>query len=233
MGYFRELPNIEYLSPLSNRNSASEYVEAKNLFKRVKLRDDFYSYLSNFVKYTIVDGKRPEHVAREVYGSSSLDWVVLISANITNVRDEWPLSDKDIYDFAENIYGNAMNDSRFYETIEVKDSGGRLILPAGQIVDYNFKSPKPAINDIPNSSYVSYWDSKLNQTITKYNITVPVTNYEYEVRLNNQKRQIYILKREYLQQFLNDMRGIMKYSKSSQYVNDKLKRGDNTRVKLP
>ena len=233
MGYFRELPNIEYLSPLSNRNSASEYIEAKNLFKRVKLRDDFYSYLSNFVKYTIADGKRPEHVAREVYGSSSLDWVVLISANINNARDEWPLSDKDIYNFTENVYGNAMNDSRFYETIEVKDSKGRLILPAGQIVDYNFKSPKPTIDDIPNSSYVSYWDSGLNQTITKYNITVPVTNYEYEVRLNNQKRQIYILKREYLQQFLNDMRGIMKYSKSSQYVNDKLKRGDNTRVKLP
>ena len=36
MGYFRELPNIEYLSPLKERNSSSEYIEAKNLFKRVK-----------------------------------------------------------------------------------------------------------------------------------------------------------------------------------------------------
>jgi hypothetical protein len=233
MGYFRELPNIEYLSPLSTRNSASEYIEAKNLFKRVKLRDDFYSSLTNFEKYRITEGKRPDHVARELYGSSTLDWVVLISANITNVRDQWPLSDEDIYDFVEETYGTSINETRFYETIEVKDSKDRLILPAGQIVDYNFKLPKPKNDDLPTSSYVSYWDSGLNQTVTKYNITVPITNYEYEVRLNDKKREIYVLKRGYLQQFLNDMRNIMRYSKSSQYVNDKLKRADNIRVKSP
>jgi hypothetical protein len=233
MGYFRELPNIEYLSPLSDRNSASEYIEAKNLFKRVKLRDDFYSSLTNFQKYRIREGMRPDHVATEVYGSASLDWVVLISANITNIRDQWPLSDKDIYDFAEGVYGSALNEARFYETTEVKDSKGRLILPAGQVVDYNFKSPKPSTDQLPTSSYISYWDSGLNQTVTKYNITVPVTNYEYETRLNDKKREIYILKSSYLQQFLNDTRGIMKYRSSTQYVNDKLKKGDNIRVKSP
>lgn len=233
MGYFRELPNIQYLSPLATRNSASEYIEAKNLFKRVKLRDDFYSSLTNFEKYRITEGKRPDHVAQELYGSSNLDWVVLISAGITNVRDQWPLSDKDIYDFVENAYGNSMNETRFHETIEIKDSRGRLILPAGQVVDYNFKSPRPKVDDTPNSSYISYWDSGLNNTITKYNITVPVTNYDYEVRLNDKKREIYVLRRGYLQQFLNDMRNTMRYGKSSQYVNDKLKKADNIRVKSP
>jgi len=231
MGYFRELPNIEYLSPLSDRNSASEYIQAKNLFKRVKLRDDFYNSITNFDKYQITEGERPDQVALELYGSPQLDWVVLISANIVNVRDQWPLSNKDIYDFVENAYGDEMNSVRFYETIEVKDSKGRLVMPEKQVVDRNFKSPRPTTETA--ESYVQFWDSGLEQVVTKYNITRPVTNFEYEMRLNDEKRGIFVLRPSYLQQLLNDMRREMRYAKSSQYVDARTKKGDNIRVKSP
>ena len=233
MGYFRELPNIEYLSPLSDRNSASEYIEAKNLFKRVKIRDDFQNSITNFDKYQITDGMRPEQVANELYGSPNLDWVVLISAGITNVRDQWPLSDRDIYSFAQDTYGNAINETRFYETKEVKDSKGRLVLPKGQIVDPYFKSPKPVTDTSPTTSYVQFWDSGLNTMVTKTQITIPVTNYEYETRRNNEKRSIYVLRPAYLQQFLVDMRKIMRYKSSTQYVNDRMKKAENLRVTSP
>ena len=231
MGYFRELPNIEYLSPLSDRNSASEYIQAKNLFKRVKLRSDFYNSFTNFEKYQITEGERPDQVALELYGSPQLDWVVLISANIVNVRDQWPLSNKDMYDFVENAYGDEMNSVRFYETIEVKDSKGRLVMPEKQVVDRNFKSPRPTTETA--ESYVQFWDSGLEQVVTKYNITRPVTNFEYEMRLNDEKRGIYVLRSSYLQQLLNDMRREMRYAKSSQYVDARTKKGDNIRVKSP
>ena len=231
MGYFRELPNIEYLSPLSDRNSASEYIQAKNLFKRVKLRTDFYNSITNFDKYQITEGERPDQVALELYGSAQLDWVVLISANIVNVRDQWPLSNKDMYDFVENAYGDEMNSVRFYETIEVKDSKGRLVMPEKQVVDRNFKSPRPTTETA--ESYVQFWDSGLEQVVTKYNITRPVTNFEYEMRLNDEKRGIYVLRPSYLQQLLNDMRREMRYAKSSQYVDARTKKGDNIRVKSP
>jgi len=231
MGYFRELPNIEYLSPLSDRNSACEYIQAKNLFKRVKLRSDFYNSFTNFEKYQITEGERPDQVALELYGSPQLDWVVLISANIVNVRDQWPLSNKDMYDFVENAYGDEMNSVRFYETIEVKDSKGRLVMPEKQVVDRNFKSPRPTTETA--ESYVQFWDSGLEQVVTKYNITRPVTNFEYEMRLNDEKRGIYVLRPSYLQQLLNDMRREMRYAKSSQYVDARTKKGDNIRVKSP
>ena len=96
MGYFRELPTLQYLSPLSDRNNISEYVDAKNLFKRIKLREDFQSTLTNFDKYQIVDGERPDQVAKDVYGSPNLDWVVLTTNNVINVRDEWPMSQNDL-----------------------------------------------------------------------------------------------------------------------------------------
>lgn len=233
MGYFRELPNIEYLSPLSERNSASEYIEAKNLFKRVKLRDDFQNSLTNFDKYYIRDGMRPDQVAVQLYGSPQLDWVVLISAGITNIRNQWPLSDRDIYDFAQDAYGTDINATRFYETKEVKDSRGRIILPKGQIVDYNFKSPKPKTDTSPTTSYVQFWDSGLNTMVTKTDITVPITNFEYETRRNDEKRGIYVLRPSYLQQFLVDMRKTMQYTNSSQFVNRKMKRAENIRVTSP
>ncbi len=233
MGYFRELPNIEYLSPLKERNSSSEYIEAKNLFKRVKLRPDFYNSFTYFHKYQILDGERPDQVAKKLYDSSKLDWVVLITAGITNVRNQWPLSDKDIYEYALGVYGTEINSTRFYETIEVKDSNDRLILPAGQVVDYNFKSPRPKVDLTPTTSEVRYWDSGLNTSVTKTQITTPISNYQYETRINNKKRGIYTLRTEYLQQFLNDTRGLMKYKQSGQYISERLKRTENLRVKSP
>ena len=215
MGYFRELPNLEYQSPLPHRSSSDEYVRVKNLFRRVKLRDDLQNVFTLFNKYEIPDGSRPELVAEEIYGKPELDWVVLLTAGITHVRDQWPLSDRNIYRYCEEKYEENINDVRFYETIEVKDSAGRLILPAGKVVDGNFTITNP------------------NDYTAILNPVIGVSNYEYEVRKNNAKRSIYILKKSYLQQYLNDMRTIMSYDKSSQFVDRKLVRTENTRNTMP
>jgi hypothetical protein len=216
MTYFRELPDIEYLSTLPNKKSSLDYVRIKNLFRRVKLRDDLQNVFTIFNKYQIPDGARPDTVAEAFYGSSEYDWVVLLSAGIVRVIDQWPLSDRDIYRFSENKYGIAgLSEIKFYETIEVKDSEGRLILPAGKVVDSSFRIPNP---------------SDARATL---NPVVGITNYEYEVRKNNEKRSIYLLKPEYLQQYLNDFRRIMYYEKSSEYVNKKLIRTENLNVKSP
>ena len=215
MSYFREIPNLEYQSFLSTRKSSDEYLLVKNIFRRVKLRDDLQNVFTIFNKYQIKDGARPDTVAEEIYGSSQYDWVVLVGANIINVRNEWPLSDRDIYRYSEELYGNDLNAIHHYETTEVKDSNGRLILPKGKVVDSNFTIPKP---DLPT------------QTI---NPVAGISNYEYEVIKNNQKRSIYILKSSYLQQAINDIKKAMTYDRSSQYVNDKLIKTQNTRVSNP
>ena len=102
MGYFRELPDLQYPSFLKDKNSSLDYLEVKNIFRRVKLRDDLQSTFTVFDKYEIPEGYRPELVADEIYGSSELDWVVIITAGIINIRNEWPLSNKDLYEYASN-----------------------------------------------------------------------------------------------------------------------------------
>jgi len=215
MSYFRELPDLFYQSTLKDRNSSTEYVRVKNLFRRVKLRDDLQNVFTLFNKYQIPQGARPELVAAELYGSQEYDWVVLLTAGIVNVNDQWPLSDYALYKFAENKYGSDLNSIRFYETTEVKDSSGRLILPKGKIVDSNFSIPNP---DTPTADL---------------NPVTGITNYEYEVRVNDEKRQIFVLKGGYLQQYLNDMREIMHYEKSSQFISRRLAATENTRNTSP
>ena len=215
MGYFRELPNVAYQSFLSDSLSSQSYLVVKNLFRRNKLRDDLKGIFTIFNKYEIPEGSRPELVAEEFYGDAELDWVVLMTAGIINVRDEWPLSNYNLYRYAENLYGDQLNAVRFYETKEVKDSSGRLILPKDKVVDSNFTIPDP------------------DDYRATLNPIRPVTNWEYETRKNNQKSSIYLLRREYLQQFLNDMRQIMIYDRSSEYVSEDLIITENTRVTIP
>ena len=215
MSYFRELPNLQYQSFLPESKSSDDYILIKNLFRRVKLRDDLQNVFTIFDKYQIVDGARPDTVAEEVYGSSQYDWVVIIGAGITRIRDEWPLSDKEIYDYSVNLYGNNLNAIHHYETTQVKDSKGRLVLPAGKVVDSDFTISDP---EVPT---------------TLLNPVTGVSNYEYEVLKNNKKRSIYILKPKYLQQVLLDTRREMTYDQSSQYVSNTLIKTENTKLSNP
>ena len=219
MGYFSELPNLQYQSPFSDRLSDSSYVFAKNIFRRMKVRDDLQNVLTVFNKYQIVDGTRPDTVAEELYGESEYDYVVLLTANITNVRDQWPITNKELYDYVVQKYGlENVNNIHHYITKEIKDSDGKLILPAGKVVGSNFT--------------VSYFDSTPITTSATETVT-GITNYEYEIDENENKRTIYILKPTYLGQFLDDMKNEMIYKESSQFVNQRLIKTENTRVTIP
>ena len=215
MGYFRELPNLLYPSFLKDKNSSLDYLEVKNLFRRVKLRDDLLTAFTMFDKYEIPEGYRPEVVAEEVYGSPEFDWVVIITAGLINIRDEWPLNNRDLYEYASGKYGTDLNGIRYYETTEVKDANGRLILPKGKAVDSNFTIPKPG------------------EPTATLNPVSGVSNYDYETRLNDEKRSINLLRQGYLQDFVNDMRQIMIYGKSSQYIDEDTIQTENIRVTMP
>ena len=214
MSYFREIPNLKYPSFLKEKTSSLDYVEVKNLFRRTKLRDDLQNNLTVFDKYEIIEGMRPDNVAQVLYGSDQFDWVVLIVAGITNVRNEWPLNNRDLYQYAFDKYGDSLNSVKFFETTEVKDSSGRLILPKGKVVDSNFTIPKPGT---PTATL---------------NPVVGISNFEYETRLNEEKRTIYVLREGYLQDFVNDFRELMTYDESSEYENSRMLKTENLNITL-
>ena len=233
MSYFRELPDILYQSNLLHKVSSQEYIQIKNIFRRVKIQDWIQDNVQVFNKYTIRDGERPDTMAERLYGTSERDWIVILTAGITNIRNDWPLSNYDLYRYVEAKYGTDLNAIHHYETIEVRDNRGRLILPAGQRVDQNFTIPTPYDASATNF-YVGVRSQSDNIDYRSVNSDInPVTgvsNYEYETQLNESKRQIEVMKPIYLQQFLNDMRELMNYKESSRTVNGKLLTTENTRL---
>ena len=218
--YFNQIPDFEYVSRLPDAK-ISDYITVKNLFKRAFLREDIYQNLTFFTKYSIKGNDRPDNVAAQVYQDSSLDWLVLLTNNIINIPNEWPLSQDDfnryLLDKYDNDYNTIYNGIHHYETIEVEDSNETIIIPAGLEVSQDFTT--------------TYYDYFIGGLTTANNITRPITNYEYEENLENKKREIYILKLEYLSVVMDDIDDLMTYKKgSTEYVDETLKRAENIRL---
>ena len=219
--YFRRLPNLDYPSLLKERESNTDFVQTKNLFRRVKIREDLFANFMQFDKYEVIGNERPDNVAEKVYGNDGLDWVILLSNNIIDINNEWPMNQSQLNMFLDEKYTpQQLVSIHHYETLELRDNKNQLILPAGLVVDADF-----------NMEYLSGGQVKSTNSLVDGRPVKAVTFYDYENDLNDQKRNINVLKQEFLGLFIKDFERIMKYDKSSQYVNRKLKRTENPRIK--
>lgn len=140
MGYFNEFPNIEYVNRFPNAKSNDEITTAKNIFIRPKIREDILPAFVQFDYYNIEDGERPDQIAEKLYGNPELDWIIRITNNIVNLNEDWPLSAAQLPQYLIKKYGSEekLSEVRYYETIELKDSYNRTVIPGGLIVDKAF-----------------------------------------------------------------------------------------------
>jgi len=330
--YFRNVPNFSYVSREKNSQNISDYTDVKNLFKRGKIRDEIFGNLTFFTKYKIVGDERPDNVAYKVYGDSTLDWIVLLSNNIIDIHSEWPISQESLDKILLEKYGSyetLYSGIHHYETQEVKDSSGSIILKSGIKLQNNWKgnggfvegieltgfnditydvasnkvsallagtipdlkvgdqviiknvsdnayngtvivtdasasfisneiyfikyiplstpsnsNPNLTFNekieyisndaiDRGNQYYYQYFDSNTSQIVTLplTEVTREITNYEYEIDLEDKKREIFLLKPQYLNVVYDDLASFMPYKKGSlDYVSETLKKGDNIRL---
>ena len=324
--YFKQVPNLEYVNRTKGNKDISNYITVKNLFKRGRIRPDIFGNVNYFTKYKVIGDDRPDNVANEVYGNPNLDWVILLSNNIQNIQTEWPLPQTSLDEFFLEKYGSyeELNSIHHYETIELKNSQGGVILPGGletpnkwktngnyiQAINttinqisgteskiatvtmyngirnlevgsevyiqgvsedtYNGRFPVTSIlavgdvvikftyvlPSIPekktiinysggeevtftvegnvgtgNAYYYEYYDNNSYHTVPAAKMTEAVTNYQYEMKKEDDKRNIFTLKPEYLNVIFNDMDEIMPYKEgATQYVSRTLTKGENIRL---
>ena len=218
--YFSQVPNLEYVDRTPGEKTISAYKTVKNLFKRAKLREDIFSDLTYFTKYQVVGDERPDNVAEKFYDDPTLDWVILLANNITNIQTEWPLSENSFNNFLIDKYGSQVGISSIhhYECTGVKDTLGVVIAPEGLTIDKDYS--------------VTYYDQYASAGIvTATNLAETITNYNYESKLQDEKRNIFVLKPEYLSVVFNDLEDVMEYKKgSTQYRSGTLKVADNIRL---
>ena len=216
--YFSQLPDFEYVSRLPD-SRISDYIPVKNLFMRGKLREDIFQDASVFTKYKIKGDDRPDNVAYEVFGDANLDWLVLTCNNIINVYEEWPMTQFNFENYLLEKYGTYenINATHHFETTEVKNTSGVIIVAAGLEVDSNFS--------------ITYFDEKTEGMTTVNSPVIEVTNYMYEDRLQDDRRNIFLLKRRFLNIVKDDLEEMMLHKKgSTQYKSETLKTADNIRL---
>ncbi len=218
MNYFDLFPDVQLPSFSDKRKSSFDYITLKNLFKRGKIRDDIFGSVAAFSKYTVIDGERPDTVAKKLYDDENFDWVVLLSNNIINVQNEWPMGQYEFQRYLDNKYStDQLGEIHHYETNEIRNQAGILLLQGGLSVDadftFNYTNNDGTIEAVNNVKSVSY--------------------LEHEILKNDEKRSINVLRKKYIGIIIDDMKEIMTYTDSSQYINRKLKKGDNLRIVSP
>lgn len=193
MAYFKYLPKV-YVRNKTRIDGNQPYQLAVNIFRRIKIRDSLQGSLLGFQQYEIGESERPDQVAYSFYGDSELDWVVLLVNNIINVNNDWPLNREDLYQYVYEKYGS-VEGIHHYETIEYKDpQTGLILLPEGLVVDESYYYTKPDGSVQPRSL------SRL-----------PISYYDYESGINERKRNIYLLRKVYLQDFLAEFKALAQY----------------------
>ena len=222
--YFNLIPNIKYdTKPVSYPFDKSDFVTAKNFFRRYEINPDMFNYSVYYKKYSVEDGETPATIAKSFYGSPFYDWVVILTNNLINPLFEWPRSGFSIQKYAEKKYGNPYA-PLYYETDEVKteqylngDQTNRKLynvaLKGGIKVDKKFYD-----------SPFRYWNGTTTVTVPGSSVSHPVNALEHEERKNNSYREIYVLKDNYLGQFVDEFRQQNNYKKSSDFISKRLKK---------
>ena len=217
--YFQYIPDFDYVSRLPKAQSISDYLRVKNLFKRTKIAQTVFDDLTYFTKYQIIADERPDNIAYKIYGDSNLDWMVMLANNVTNLQNEWPLEEQSFYRFLINKYGSeaGIESVHHYETQKVIDSKEKVIVPKGL--------------EVPSNYSVTFLDSGTKTEQIRTNITDAITNRQFEERVQDEKRNIFLIKPRFIGLIIEEMERVMEYPKgSTQYVSPKVVRGENVRL---
>ena len=121
MAYFSFIPNV-YVGEGVKDDEPFKYRLAKNISRRIKVREDLEKYTTYFETYSIGDGETPAIIAEAVLGDPFLDWVVLLTNNITDFYAQWPMNESDLQEMVVKKYGDPES-VHHYETKEVLYNG--------------------------------------------------------------------------------------------------------------
>ena len=156
--------------------NTENYKLLPDILRRVKLRALVKSGAMLFDKYDVKEGEKPEDIAYKWFGDAELHWIILMTNNITDRYHDWPLNAPQFAEFLTDKYGSGNEDGTHH--YEISRTSGRT---SGQGPgDY---------------SYLVECNSDESGATT-------ITNREYEQREQDNKRQIRLLHKSFLGDFI-------------------------------
>ncbi len=176
--------------------TAGKYKLSKNLFRKVRTRDNINAIFNSATQYRIKSGETPDQVAYNLLGDTDHYWTILLLNNITDTQEQWPLDDYELDKVIEDKYGTLADKVRHWETKEVKDANKNVVVKSGVIIEvFSNTTTQNLANYTPTWSwtYVHSWtDSAVTERTLTGSDLYAVTNRDYEHQLNDIKREIWI-----------------------------------------
>jgi hypothetical protein len=210
MKYFNTLPLV-----LQNDFNGNALL-VNNLITRAYLLPSLTKNVMLYYKYDLKDSDTPENIAYKYYEDIDRYWIVLYSNGITDPQGDWPLTNQqfDLYlvkKYAEDagssepsvILSYTTGTIHHYEqTIVTTDSGNLQKQSITIEIDEN------TYNTTTDTEYNSVFPNgvKVSKKITKNAVSI----YEYENRLNESKRKINIMKKDFVGQMETQLKSVMK-----------------------
>jgi hypothetical protein len=207
MQYFKNLPKVTY----TDKNRVSTVYT--NLMARVSFIPEMLNNGLNFYLYDVQDGDTPEIVAHKYYNDVSRFWIVLYCNEMMDPQWDWPLSHSQFNNYVEGKYGNNLNGTHHYEKVITKASRGtvndqtvveKFVISGEEFINYPYGIGPTKTFQLPKS--------KVTDPTTFVDVsiqTVAVTNYEYELSLNESKRTIKLLNKLYADQLESEFTKLM------------------------
>lgn len=225
MDYFSRFPQI--LLP-----SNSKPILITDFLRRVSLSEKFRINTVFLDDYLVKDGETPEMVSNIFYGTPRYHWVILMVNDITNPREEWPILDAKVTDLVYQKYdfvigvpsGTAYNandvvtsdnDGTFLvskvvgNNVYLRSQVGKIVLTTSNTLNNTTEETEnlviSSVTD-PEEGVHHYYDSELGYIVDEgYSVnTNPVSNYEYEIEINDAKRTVKVLNGSYIEQIVQE-----------------------------
>ena len=214
--FFNYYPKTYYTS----NNNSSSLDTVTNIIARFGFEDKLKENESAFYKYTIKDSDTPEIIADKFYGNVERHWIVLLFNNIIDPQYDWPLQSKTLIEYIDKKYSasgyantantlvtglswaqNISHVQAYYKIITRTSADGTDIMEK-ITVDANIYANIAATS----ISYTLTNASSSSQTVSK----TTESYYDYELDLNEAKREIKLLKKEFVSEVEKEFRRVIK-----------------------
>lgn len=177
MKYFAQFPTIEYNT-----------LYMKNIMLNAQIIEEVLKKYEVFHEYTIKDGQRADHIARDYYGDPYYTWIVYLSNKIVDPYTQWPLEYEDLLRYIEKKYGVNVNATK------------------NMVSHYIYKG-------IVNESKEDIARKNWSMSIETYNMKeaeelqgwFPVMVYDKELQANDRKRSIKLISNRYTNQIATEL----------------------------
>ena len=177
--YFRNLPRVGYDI---NGTGKDSFLNVTNIMKRVKFKPSVIEDISNYYPYFVKEGERPDIIAHAQYGNIGYAYLIMLINDIQDPNFDWPLSSQIFEKFIINKYGSV--------TLAIAGVKNYYQIIRAEVARTETSERVPEVKFAVDETTYDALDTADRSTLT---------DYDYEVELNDAKREIRLINSDFIQ----------------------------------